>query len=135
VSVDVEGRAVHQLPTRTRVPGTVLIIVVGLLNFHIPHFLFQDPGAGGRAGYVLELGLVLNVAAAVVAAVGIVRRRGWGWILGMIVAGVSLALWLAQETVGLPGLPQAWTEPSRLVAVMIETAYLILASRQLIRRR
>lgn len=118
-----------------RVAGTVLVIVIGLLNFHVPHFLFQAPGAGGRAGYGLEAVLALNVAAAVVAAVGIARRRRWGWIVGVVVTVVSLALWLAQETVGLPGLPQAWTEPSRLLAAVVECAYLVLAGRRLLRAR
>lgn len=111
--------------------GTVSVIVIGLLNFHIPHFLFQAPGAGGRAGDALELGLLVNVAAALVAAVGIARRRRWGWVLGVLVTVVSLALWLAQETLGLPGLAQSWTEPSRLVAVLIEAAYLVLAGYRL----
>lgn len=133
MSAYVGGQPANRSSPRARVVGAVLIVVIGLLNFHIPHFVFQDPGAGGNAGYALEAGFVVNVAGAVIAAVAIARSRRWGWILGVVVTVVSLSLWLAQETVGLPGLPQAWTEPSRLVAVVIEAGYLALAGQQLSR--
>lgn len=111
--------------------GAALIIIIGLLNFHVPHFLFQAPGAGGRAGYVLEAGLLLIVVAAALAAVGIARERRWGWMLGVIVAAVAVVLWLLQETIGLPGLPRAWTEPSRLVALLVEGIFVLVAGYQL----
>lgn len=80
---------------------------------------------------MLEAGLSVGVVGAVVAAVGIVRDRRWAWVLGVVVVVVSVVLWLAQETVGLPGLPRSWVEPSRIVAVVVETGYLVLAGRRL----
>ena len=42
---------------------------------------------------------------AVVTAGGIASNVRWGWLLGILIVGVCLVLYLAQETVGLPGLP------------------------------
>ena len=36
---------------------------------------------------------------------------------------------MAQATVGLPGLPQAWLEPSRIVSVIVELAFVVTALR------
>ena len=109
----------------------MLVILVGLLNFHIPHFLFQAHDAAGPAGDLLELLLLANVVAALVAAISIYRHRQWGWLVGLVVAGTSVLLYLAQETLGLPGLPKAWLEPSRLVSLLADLAFVGLALRHL----
>jgi len=57
------------------VAGVALIIVISLLNFHIPHFLTQSPAPTSYGGYVLEVLLMVNVLGAVVAAAGIYRAR------------------------------------------------------------
>jgi hypothetical protein len=113
--------------------GIVLIVVVGLLNFHIPHFLIQSP-ASDFASVLLELVFVINVIAAAVAAVGIYRNGRWAWFPGLAVVGLSILLYLLQETVGLPGLPRAWLEPSRLVSLLVELVFAALAVSQLARR-
>lgn len=95
----------------------------------------QAQAAGGGAGRVLEGGLSVNVLGAVFAAVGIARDRRSAWVLGVVVAVVSVVLWSAQETVGLPGLPRSWTEPSRIVAVLVEAGYVVMAAKQFARRR
>jgi hypothetical protein len=46
----------------------------------------------------------------------------------------SFALYLVQETVGLPGLPKAWLEPSRLVALLIELTLVLVARARLAAR-
>lgn len=107
--------------------GVVLIVLLGLLNFHAPHFLLEPGRAVGTASAVLEVVLLANVLAAVVAAVGIARGQAWGWRLGVAVASFSVVLWLAQETIGLPGLPRQWGEPSRIVALLLEAAFFALA--------
>ncbi len=116
---------------RVRIPGIVLIVFVGLLNFHIPHFLLESRESTGYAGYVLELLLALNVLGALVAAVGIFSRARWGWVLGIVICIISIFLYLAQETIGLPGLPQNWLEPSRIVSLVVEIGFLVLARSQL----
>lgn len=119
----------------SRALGIVLIVLVGLLNFHIPHFLFQARDAAGVAGDVLELLLLANVLTALVAAVSIYRQRQWGWLVGLVVAVASMLLYLAQETVGLPGLPKAWLEPSRLLSLLADLLFVGLAVRHLRRAR
>jgi hypothetical protein len=127
-----------RLPTvskRAKGTGIVLIVMVGLLNFHVPHFLLESPKSFGSASSLLELALFTNVLGAVVAAVGIFRNRRWGWLLGILIAGISFVLYLAQETVGLPGLPKVWWEPSRIVSLMVEGLFAVLASSQVVRSR
>ncbi len=80
----------------------VLIVIVGLFNFHIPHFLIESH-TYSIASYILEFALLVNVLGAVIAGIGIYRNKRWGWMLGILVSFVSVALWLAQETIGLPG--------------------------------
>ncbi len=104
---------------------------VGLLNFHIPHFLLESHESTGYADYVLELLLAVNVLGAVVAAAGIFSRARWGWVLGIILSVVSIVLYVAQETIGLPGLPKNWLEPSRIVSLVIEIWFVVLARSQL----
>lgn len=106
--------------------GVVLIALTGLLNFHVPHFLIESPKVSDPASPLLELVFLANLLGAVVAAVGIARHRRWGWLLGLLVAGVSFLLYVAQETVGLPGLPQMWLEPSRILALIVEGLFVVL---------
>lgn len=107
------------------------MVMVGLLNFHPPHFLFEAGNSFGTADRILELGLLANLLGAVAAAIGIDHNQRWGWVLGVLIAIFSFALYVAQETVGLPGLPQTWWEPSRIVSAIIEVAYVVLALPQL----
>ncbi len=113
-----------------KVAGMVLILFVGLLNFHIPHFLIEPRKDAGLAGTILELFLLAIVVGAVIAAIGIYTNMGWGWLLGLIIAILCAMLYIAQETVGLPGLPQNWLEPSRIVSLIVEGIFVVLASRQ-----
>lgn len=110
----------------------VLILVTGLLTFHPPHFLLE-PGryAGGDGSSALEVGLGLLLLAALVAGVGIWRDRRWGWVIGLVIAAAAIGLYLAQQTLGLPGLPKDWTEPSRIVSLIVEALFIVLAIRQL----
>jgi hypothetical protein len=117
--------------TPGKTPGIVLIIVVGLLNFHLPHFLLEPAKQTDMATSLLEVVLLANVLGAVIAALGICRGRRWGWLLGIFIAGVSVLLYLAQESVGLPGLPKMWLEPSRIVALFVEGLFVLLARSQM----
>jgi hypothetical protein len=101
-----------------------------LLNFHLPHFLLERASPGGDAAY-LEAAFLANLVGALTAAVAIWGNRRWGWLLGVLVAGLSFVLYLAQQTVGLPGLPRNWWEPSRIVALIIEVLFVVLARNQL----
>ena len=112
--------------------GIVLIVTTGLLTFHPPHFLLEagrHPISPG--GDLLAIGLAANLVAALVAAVGIVRNARWAWLLGIVVAAVAIGLYLVQQTVGLPGLPKNWVEPSRIVSLAVEALFVAVAVRQL----
>lgn len=111
-----------------RIGGASLIVVIGLLDFHPPHFLFEAANRTGTVGArLLEAGLLIIAVASVVSAVGIYRDRAWGWRLGVAIAALCIALYIAQETVGLPGLPRVWWEPSRIVALTLEALFIYLA--------
>jgi hypothetical protein len=118
--------AIRTVSRRVTTLGIVLIVLVGLLNFHLPHFLLESTTSFNAATYLLEFVFLLNLLGAVVAAVGIYRHLRWGWLLGLVIVGVSFVLYLAQETVGLPGLPKVWWEPSRIVSLIIEALFVVL---------
>jgi uncharacterized membrane protein YhdT len=105
-------------------------VLVGLLNFHPPHFLLEPAGqVPDAAGQALEALLAADLAAALIAAAGIYRDRRWAWRLGIAIAGLGVALYALQETIGLPGLPRQWWEPSRLLTLALEVAFVIMAVR------
>ncbi len=115
---------------KPKIIGIILIVITGLLNFHIPHFLIE-PNDLSSASRILEIVYLINLLGAFGAAFGIYRDKRWGWLLGIGVSILSASLWLAQETIGLPGLPQQWFEPSRIVSLVIEVIFVIVAVRQL----
>lgn len=134
LALDLDVGTPRSASRRVKLSGIALIIVVGLLNFHVPHFLIQSPAPSGYASLLLELVLLVNVVGAVIAAVGIYRNLRWGWLVGLAIAVVSVLLYLLQETVGLPGLPKAWLEPSRIVSLLVEALFAVLAGFQLAAR-
>jgi hypothetical protein len=111
---------------RAKTLGIVLIVLVGLLNFHRPHFLLESTTSFNEANYLLEFVFLVNLLGAVAAAVGIYRNLRWGWLLGIIIVGVSFVLYLTQETVGLARLPKMWLEPSRIVSLIVEALFVAL---------
>jgi hypothetical protein len=112
--------------TRAKTRGIVLIVIVGLLNFHLPHFLLERATSTGDEAY-LELVFLANLLGAIIAALALWRDRRWGWLLGVLVVGLSFVLYLAQESVGLPGLPKNWWEPSRIVSLIVEALFIVVA--------
>jgi hypothetical protein len=120
---------------RAKALGIVLIVIVGLFNFHVPHFLIEPATSVGDKSYLLELVFLTNLLGGLAAAAGIYRNGRWGWFLGMVIAGTSFTLYLAQETVGLPGLPKVWLEPSRIVSLVVEVLFVLVAWYQVVRSR
>jgi hypothetical protein len=136
--VDVENNgpsaAVMAITMRRKVLGSVLIVIVGLLNFHLPHFVLERPSDPSSGAPWLELVFLAVAFGAIIAAAGILRSRQCGWLLGVLVVVAALVLCVTQETVGLPGLPQNWFEPSRIVS-LIFGALFILAARNYVGSR
>jgi hypothetical protein len=74
----------------------------------------------------------INLLGALVAAAGISVNARWGWLVGVAIAALSFTLYLAQETVGLPGLPKIWLEPSRIVSLIVEAGFVFVARRHVV---
>ena len=121
-------------PTRSKALGIALIVLVGLLNFHVPHFVLERADTTGDAAN-LELVYLANLLGAVVAAMAIWRDRRWGWLLGILVVALSFVLYMAQETIGLPGLPKNWWEPSRIVSLLVEASFILVARHRILSSR
>jgi hypothetical protein len=121
---------------RVKALGIALIVVTGLLTFHPPHFLLEAGRHPNNTGAsVLEIALAINLVAALIAALAIWRNARWGWSLGIVIALVAIGLYLAQQTIGLPGLPKNWVEPSRIVSLVVQTLFIAVAVRQLRQHR
>jgi len=68
----------EHLPTvskRAKWTGIVLIVMVGLLNFHVPHFLIESPRNVGSASSLLELTLFATLLGSLGAAFGIYLNK------------------------------------------------------------
>ncbi len=101
--------------------GTYLIFFVGII-----HLLLS----GEQFGYAAYLGLLFlaNFVAAAGAALGILwTGKRWAWLLGVVVAGGSLVVFLASRLLGLPGVPELegqWFNLPAWTAVALELAFL-----------
>lgn len=98
----------------------VLIVVVGLIHLigASPHY---------RWAPYLGVGFILNLIGALVAAVGIYRDALWGWLLGVLVAGGALVMYVISRSIGLPGYEHAigrWTGPLGLISLVVEALFI-----------
>ena len=102
-------------------PAAILLIVaVGLVHLvgAPPHY---------RWAPYLGVGFVVNLIGALVSAAGIYRDALWGWLLGALVAGGALVMYVVSRSVGLPGYEHAvgrWTGPLGLVSLVVEALFL-----------
>ncbi len=103
------------------------IAILAILAAGLIH-LVEARDAFGDATYKGIL-FVAHGLGAVVAAVGIYRdRRGWGWVLGLLVAGGAMIGYVASRTVGLPGLPpepENWLEPPGVASLVVEGLFVV----------
>ena len=75
----------------------------------------------------MGVGFVANFIGALVAAVGIYRDAMWGWVLGALVAGGALVMYVVSRSVGLPGFEHAvgrWSGPLGILSVVVEALFL-----------
>jgi hypothetical protein len=92
--------------------------------------LIAAPNAFDDAGYKGLL-FLLGVVGAFMAAMGIQEGAFVrGWVLGTLVAGATVAGFVAAGTIGLPGMsadPLVWQEPLGVIALVSETLMLLVA--------
>ncbi len=109
----------------------LLIIAVGLVHLRgaPPHY---------RVAPYLGVGFVANFIGALVAAVGIYRDALWGWLLGALVSGGALVMYVVSRSVGLPGYEHAigrWFGPLGVISVVVEVLFIAVFLLWLIARR
>jgi hypothetical protein len=103
-----------------KLAAIVLIVVVGLIH------LIGAPQHYRVAPYI-GVGFVANFIGALVAAIGIYRDALWGWLLGALVAGGALVMYLVSRSVGLPGFEHAvgrWSGPLGILSSVVEVLFL-----------
>lgn len=103
-----------------KVAAVLLIIAVGLAHLRgaPPHY---------RVAPYIGVGFVVNFIGALVAAVGIYRDALWGWLLGALVAGGALVMYVISRLVGLPGYEFAvgrWFGPLGIVSLIVEALFI-----------
>ena len=100
--------------------STALIVIVGII-----HFLLA-PVEYGEARYMGIL-FEANFLAAIIAAVGILRGKTWGWVVGLLIAAGSLSGYILSRTVGMPGMEvEEWFAPVGLAAMAVEGLFILL---------
>jgi hypothetical protein len=103
-----------------RLAAIALVVVVGLTH------LIGAPQHYRVAPYI-GVGFVANFAGALVAAVGVYWDATWGWVLGALVAGGALVMYVVSRSVGLPGFEHAvgrWSGPLGLLSLVVEALFL-----------
>ena len=105
-----------------RLAAIVLIVVVGLSH------LIGAPQHYRVAPYI-GVGFVANFIGALVAAVGIYRDVMWGWLLGALVAGGALIMYVVSRSIGLPGFEHAvgrWSGPLGILSLVVEALFITI---------
>jgi hypothetical protein len=97
-----------------------LILEIGLLHFFSAQYEYE---LIPYLGYLF----VLNFLGTLVSAYGLYRGRNWGWVLGFLIAFVSLGGYAWSRIFGLPGLPASgWLFPAGTASVILESLFLLL---------
>ena len=105
-----------------KLAALLLIVVVALIH------LIGAPQHYRVAPYI-GVGFVANFIGGLVAAVGIYRDALWGWLLGALVAGGALVMYLASRSVGLPGFEHAvgrWSGPLGILSLVVEALFIAI---------
>src|ERR687886_980014 len=111
-----------RVPRILKLMAILLIIAVGVIHLigASPHY---------RVAPYIGVLFVANFIAALVAAVGIYRDALWGWLLGVLIAGGALVMYVVSRSVGLPGFELSvgrWFGPLATIALIVEVPFLAL---------
>ena len=100
--------------------GVALIVVIGLVHLiDAPDSLEESTIKG-----VLFLA---NFLGALIAAFGIYRNDGWGWVIGVLIAAGAFVGYIISRTVGMFGLPpDEWLEPLGVLSLVVEAVFVFL---------
>jgi hypothetical protein len=103
-----------------KLTAILLIVAVGLVHLYgaPPHY---------RVAPYMGVAFVVNLIGALIAAVGIYRDALWGWVLGALVAGGALVMFVVSRLVGLPGFEHAvgrWSGPLGIISLIVEVLFL-----------
>src|ERR687886_3017538 len=120
-----------KVPRMVKLAAILLIVAVGLVHLRgaPPHYNFAP---------YLGVAFVANFIGALVAAVGIYRDALWGWLLGALIAGGALVMYVISRSVGLPGYEHAvgrWFGPLGVVSLVVEALFIAVFLLWLIARR
>lgn len=105
--------------------GISFMFAISFVHLIVAPHAFDD-------AFVKGLLFVALAICALIAAAGIQEGEViWGWGMGALIACLSLAGYLANLTVGLPGLPAqpgVWQEPLAVVALAAEGLMVVTAA-------
>jgi hypothetical protein len=101
--------------------GIVLILEIGVLH------IITAQGEYEEAAYMGYL-FAANFFGSLLAAFGIYHRQFWGWMLGLVIAGGSIAGYVWSRTLGMPQMNvEEWFTPYGVVSMSVECIYIFLA--------
>lgn len=101
--------------------GIILIFLTGLVHFYeAPGHLAEEPA--------LAYMFILNGVGALVAALGIYKKRVWGWALGLFIAVGAVCGYIISRTIGMPGMMMIEeVDAVGVAAVIVETLFTLAA--------
>src|SRR5215210_176034 len=107
------------VPSALKLAAILLIVAVGLTHLigASPHY---------RVAPYIGVGFVVNFIGALVSAVRIYRDALWGWLVGALVAGGALVMYVVSRLVGLPGFEHAvgrWFGPLAIISFIVEALF------------
>lgn len=99
--------------------GVALIVQTGLLHLYVALLGYNEAPT-------LSVLFAVNFLASLVAAVGLMRRQRWGWMLGCVIAVGSIAGYVLSRTIGLPGMePESWGDAIGTLSLVVEGVFLL----------
>ena len=100
--------------------GLALILVLGIIHFLMAPVVYElAPYLGVLFGFYS--------LAAMLAALGILRGKTWGWVLGVLISVGSAAGYVWSRSLGLPGMQAAdWFQPFGILSLSLEVIFIAL---------